>query len=141
MPYCWRLGIKLTILNYNVVATWPRHVISLVIIPNNILLSPPIAYTYCLVPDGSPFRYTKPHSSIVGNWLSYIALLESPPAAIPFVEKRTSRYSSVILLQFWFLLTNIPFCWDSTFLHPDLLGFGSPHKVLRLMKTYRTELA
>ena len=38
------------------------------------------------------------------------------------VGKRTSRYSSVILLQFWFLLTNIPFvgiwpfffriCWD-----------------------------
>ena len=61
-----------------------------------------------LVSDGSPFRYTKPHSSIVGNRLSYIALLRSPPAAIPFVGKRTSRYPSVILLQFRFLLTNIP---------------------------------
>ena len=38
------------------------------------------------------------------------------------IEKRTSRYPSIILLQFWFLLTNIPFvgtwpffiriCWD-----------------------------
>ena len=66
----------------NVVATWPRHVISLVIIPNNIPLSPPIALAYCLVPDGSLFQYTKPHSTIVGNRLSYIALLGSPPAAI-----------------------------------------------------------
>ena len=96
--------------------SWPhdlvtssRHVISLVIIPNNITLSPPIALTYCLVSDGSPFQYTKPHSSIVGNWLSYIALLRSPPAAILFVGKRTSRYPSVILLQFRFLLTNILF--------------------------------
>ena len=112
--------------------------ISLVIIPNDILLSPPIALTYRLVPDGSSFRYTKPHSSIVGNRFSYIALLRSLPAAIPFVKKRTSRYPSVILLQFRFLLTNIPFCWDSTFLHPDPLGFG---EVLRLMKAYRTELA
>ena len=67
----------------NVVATWPCHVISLVIIPNNIALSPPIALTYYLVLDGSPFWYTKPHSSIVGNRLSYIALLRSLPAAIP----------------------------------------------------------
>ena len=83
--------------------------ISLVIISNNIPLSLPIALTYCLVLDGSPFWYTKPHSSIVGNRLSYIALLRSPPAAIPFVGKRTSRYPSIILLQFQFLLTNIPF--------------------------------
>ena len=130
---------KSLILEYcNVVATWPRHVISLVIILNDIPLSLPIALTYHFVLDGSPFWYTKPHSSIVGNWFSYIALLRSPPAAIPFVEKRTSRYLSVILLQFRFLLTNIPFCWDLTFFHPDPLGFG---EVLRLMKAYRTELA
>ena len=66
----------------NIVATWPRYVISLVIIPNEIPLSPLIALTYCLVPDGSPFWYTKPHLSIVGNRLSYIALLGSAPAAI-----------------------------------------------------------
>ena len=107
-------------------ARWPCHVISLVIIPNEIPLSPPIALTYHLVSNGSPFWYTKPHSSIVGNQLSYIALLKSPPATIPFVGKRTSRYTSVILLQFRFLLTNIPFVgarpfffrirWDSD--HP-----------------------
>ena len=69
--------------NCNVVATWPRHVILLVITSNNISLSPPIALTHCLIPDGSPFWYTKPHSSIVGNRFSYIALLGSAPAAIP----------------------------------------------------------
>ena len=62
--------------------TWPHHMISLVIIPNDISLSLPIALTYCLVPDGSPFQYTKSHLSIVGNWRFYIALLRSPPAAI-----------------------------------------------------------
>ena len=41
------------------------HVISLVITSNDIPLSPSIALTYHLVPDGSPFRYTKPHPSIV----------------------------------------------------------------------------
>ena len=48
------------------------HMISLVITSNNILLSPPIALAYHLVPDGLPFQYTKPHSFII--------------------EKRTSRY-------------------------------------------------
>ena len=46
--------------------------ISLVITSNNIPLSLSIALAYHLVPDGSPFWYTKPHLSIV--------------------EKRTSRY-------------------------------------------------
>ena len=101
--------------NCNVVATWPHHVILLVIISNDISLSLPIAFTYCLIPDGSPFQYTKPHSSIIGNWFSYIALLRSIPAAIPSVGKRTSRYPSVILLQFWFLLTNIPFVGTQPF--------------------------
>ena len=77
---------------YNVMATWPRHVISLIIIFNNISLSPPIALTYCLIPDGSLFWYTKPHLSIVGNRPSYIALLRSPPAAIPFIGKRSLRH-------------------------------------------------
>ena len=68
--------------NCNVVAMWPCYVISLVIISNDILVSPPIALAYCLVPNGSFFWYTKSYLSIVGNWLSYIALLGSPPAAI-----------------------------------------------------------
>ena len=56
--------------------------ISLVITSNDIPLSLLIALTYYLVPDGSPFRYTKSHLSIVGNRFSYIALLRSLPAAI-----------------------------------------------------------
>ena len=92
--------------NCNIVATWPRHVILLVIASNKIPLSLPIALTYCLVPDGSSFWYTKSHSSIVGNRLFYISLLKSPPAAIPFVGKHTSHFFQ---LQFWFLLINIPF--------------------------------
>ena len=83
--------------NCNIVATWPRHVISLVIISNNILLSLSIALTYCLIPDGSPFWYTKPHSSIVGNRLSYIALLKSLPAVISFIGKRSHRHPTIFL--------------------------------------------
>ena len=64
-------------------ATWPYHVISLVITSNDISLSPSIAFTYRLVPDGSLFWYTKPYSSIVGNQLSFITLLKSASAAIP----------------------------------------------------------
>ena len=100
-------------------ATWPHHVISFVIPPNNILLNLPIALTYCL--DSSLFWYTKSHSSIVENRPSYIALLKSPQAAIPFVEKPTSRY-----LICWEALppssycsfnsySQYPVCWDSTF--------------------------
>ena len=48
------------------------HVILLVITSNDIPLSPLIVLTYHLIPDGSPFWYTKPHPSII--------------------EKRTSRY-------------------------------------------------
>ena len=80
---------------FNIVATWPRHVISLVISSNNIPLSPLISFAYHLLSDDSPFQFTKPYLSTIGNWLSYIALLESTP--------------SIILLQFQFLLTNIPF--------------------------------
>ena len=68
--------------NCNVVGTWPRHMILLIIISNDISLSSPIAFTHCLVPNGSLFWYTKPHSSIVENWLSYIALLGSAPATM-----------------------------------------------------------
>ena len=57
-------------------ATWPCHVILLIIISNNISLSLPIVLTYHFFPDGSSFWYTKPHLSIIGNWLSFIALLK-----------------------------------------------------------------
>ena len=81
---------------YNVMATWLCHVISLVIISNDIPLSPPIGLTHCFVPDNSPFWYTKRHSSIVGNWLSYIALLGSAPAAIPLSSYCSFDFYSLI---------------------------------------------
>ena len=75
-----------------------RHVISFVIISNDIPLSPPITPTYHLIPIGLYSWYTKPYPSIVGNWLSYIALLRSGPAVILLLESAPS----VIVL-----------CWDS----------------------------
>ena len=96
------LFIKKHIIRYltlcNVVATWPRHIILLVIISNNIPLSLPIALTYCLVFDCSPFWYTKPYLSIIENRFSYITLLKSPPAAISFVEKRFFCYHTLLEL-------------------------------------------
>ena len=50
--------------NFNVVVTWPRHVILLVITLNDILLSLLIVLTYHFIPDGSSFWCIKPHSSI-----------------------------------------------------------------------------
>ena len=49
----------------------------------NISLSPPIALTYHLIPNSSLFQYIKPHSSIIGNWLFYIALLRNASACYP----------------------------------------------------------
>ena len=115
-------------------ATRPHHVISLVIPPNNILLNPPIALTYCL--DSSPYQYTKPHSSIIGNQPSYIALLRSLQAAILFVGKCFFRHLTAISIS----THQYPICWDSNFFHSDLLEFRSSHKVLQLMKAYRAEL-
>ena len=77
--------------NYNVVATWPCHVILLVITSNNILLSLPIALTYYFIPDGSLFWYTKSYSSIIKNCFLYTALLKSALAVILFVGKHTTR--------------------------------------------------
>ena len=93
-------------------ATWPRYVILLVIISNDIPRSLPIALTCCLIPDGSLFQYTKPHLSIVRNRLSYIALLRSLPAAIPFVGKRSYRHSIIFsFVRKW--LSLIWFRWRS----------------------------
>ena len=76
--------------NCNVVATWRRHVISLVIPSSNILLSPPIAFTYCF--DGLSFWYTKPHSSIIENQLPILHCWKALPAAILFVGKHSLRH-------------------------------------------------
>ena len=92
-------------------ATWPRHVILLVITSNDIPLSPPIALTHYFVPDGLPFWYTKPYSSIVGNPLSYIALLRSAPAAIPFVGKHSLCHPIAVSIPTY----QYPVCWDLTF--------------------------
>ena len=79
-------------------ATWPHHVISLVIPSNNIPLSLPIALTHHLIPDGSYFWYTKPYSSIIGNRLFYTELLKSAPAVIPIVGKHTIRHQTLVRL-------------------------------------------
>ena len=92
-------------------ATWPCHVILLVITSNDIPLSPPIALTHRLIPNDSLFRYTKPHLSIVGNRLSYIALLRSAPAAIPFVGKRSLCHPTAVSIP----THQHPVCWDLTF--------------------------
>ena len=63
-------------------AMWPRHMISFVILFNNIQLSPLIVLTYHFVPNGLLFQYTKPHLSIIGNCHSYIGLLKNTPAII-----------------------------------------------------------
>ena len=78
-------------------ATWPRRVTLLVIISNDIPLSLPIALTYHLIPIGLHSQYTKSYPSIVGNRLSYIALLRSAPAVILLLRSAPS----VIVL-----------CWD-----------------------------
>ena len=83
---------------YNIVAIWPHHVILLVIISNNILLSLPIAFIYCFVFNSSSFQYIKPHLSIVGNQLSYIVLLKSASAAILFIWKCFFRHLTAILI-------------------------------------------
>ena len=77
---------------YNVMATSPHYMISLIITSNNIPLSLPIILTYCLDPDSSPFQYIKIYLSIIGNRFSYIALLRSIPATILFVRKRFLRH-------------------------------------------------
>ena len=72
------------------------HVILLVITSNNIPLSPSIALAYHLVPDGSPFQYTKLHPSVVEKCISrypicwealhpssYLLGLTSPPPPPP----------------------------------------------------------
>ena len=108
--------------NCYVVATWLCHVISLVITSNNTPLSLPIALTYCLVSDGSPFRYTKPHLSIIGNWLLTLHCWESPPAAISFIEKPTSCY-----LIYWKALP-LSFYYNFDIYSPTshLLGYDFP---------------
>ena len=78
---------------YNIVAKWLFHVISLVIPFNDISLSLPTALTYCL--DGSPFWYIKPHSSIIGNWLPTSYCWKALPAAIPFVGKHFHRHPTI----------------------------------------------
>ena len=114
--------------NYNVVATWPRHMISLVIISNNITLSPPIVLTYHLILNSSLFWYTKSYLSIVGNQFLYIALIKSALAAIPFVRKHFLRHPTAILISTYQHLI----CWHMTFLDLIPLGFKSPFISLQL---------
>ena len=49
-------------------------------VSTGIPLSLATRLTYHLVPNGSSFQYTKPHSSILEIWLFYIALLRNASA-------------------------------------------------------------
>ena len=102
--------------------------ISLIILSNNILLSLPIALTYQLVSNSSSFQYTKPHSSIVGNRLSYIVLLRSALAAIIFVRKRFFRHLTMVLI----FTHQYPIYWDAIFFDSILLEFRSPFIAFQL---------
>ena len=70
--------------------------ILLIIISNNILLNPSIAFTYYFVSDGLFFWYNKLYSSIIKNWFFYIALLRSVPVTILFIGKRFLRYYIIV---------------------------------------------
>ena len=102
--------------------------ILLVIISNNILLSPLIALIYHLIFDNSPFQYIKPHSFIVGNLLPYIALLRNAQTAILFIMKHTICHLIVVLTSTY--LNSI--CWDAIFFDSILLAFESLFIALQL---------
>ena len=107
--------------NCNVVATWPYHMISLVMTSNNIWLSLLIALTYYLVTDSSPFWYTKSHWSIIGNWLPRLHYWE---AHQPLSHLLGSTFSVIIL------------CWDSFLLLVLRSHFTIiEHLVLKLLQT------
>ena len=91
-----------------------NHVISFVITSNDILLSPPIALTYHLVPDGSFFWYIKPHLSVVEKctsrypigWKtlhpsSYLLRLTSSPPFLPpsLYNYWTAGYTSLFWIK------------------------------------------
>ena len=97
---------KLSVCSCNIVATWPNYEILLV---NNIPLYPPIVLIYQLVSDGTPFWYTKPHLSIVRNWLFFILLL-----------KHTS-----LLSHYWKASQIVIYCsFNIYFLSSHLLGYN-----------------
>ena len=85
---------------YNVMATWPCHVILLVINLNNILLNSPIALTYHFVPDSLLFWCTKPHSSICWKLTLFHHIAETLPAVIPTVILLSSHLIENDLLWF-----------------------------------------
>ena len=102
--------------------------ILLVILSNNILFSPSIALIYHFVPDGSLFQYIKPHLSIVGNRLSYIALLKRVLAAISFVRKCSFHHPTLLLIS----IHHHPIFWNVTYFDSIPLRFESPLIALQL---------
>ena len=112
-------------------ATWPRHMISFVIISNDIPLSPLIAFTYHLIPICLHSRYTKPHLSIVGNRLSYIALLRSALAVILFVGTRLSFPPSY---DCW--VSELRWMWD----HLAPTNYQSPVKAVVVASQWKSVL-
>ena len=99
-------------------ATWPRHVISLVISTNDIPLNLSIVLTYHFLPDGFFFDILNSIYLLLGIGFLILHYWE---AYQPLSYLLGSAFS-VILLQFQFLITNILFvgtqpffiriCWD-----------------------------
>ena len=88
-----------------------------------ISLSQPIAFTYQLIPNG-----------LLPNTPNRIHLLLGIGFPSSHCWNVPARYPTAVSVP----THQHPVCWDSTFLHLDLLKFGSPHEVLRLTKAYRT---
>ena len=72
--------------------------ILLIIIFNDIILSPPITLTYHLIAISLYSQYTKFYPSIIKNRFSYIILLKSKLAVILFIKKRYIRHYNLLKL-------------------------------------------
>ena len=87
---------------------WPYHVILFIIRSNNIPLNLPMVLIYHLVFNSSLFQYTKPHSSIIENWFSFIVLLKCTSPLLHFWEVHQLVILTIILLFSHLLGNNLP---------------------------------
>ena len=87
--------------NYNTIANLSYHIISLVIISNNILLSSLVALIYYFIAIRLFSQCTKLCLSIIGYWFIYIKLSKNIPVHYCIIEKHInllSYYQSYIIL-------------------------------------------
>ena len=87
------------------------YMILLIIISNNILLSPSIAFTYHLITNNLFIKYTKFYLSIIENRLFFIVLLKSTLAChLTIVLISTHQYAIYWSLIFHYLNYFIESC-------------------------------